>query len=474
MKINFMKKFSSTILRGKFKKLESEDLNYFKTILSSDSIQTEDLDKYNFDWLKKYEGKSQLALKPKTTEEISSILKYCDGNKLAVVPQGGNTGLVGGSVPVHDEIIISLERMNKIINFDAITSTLHCEAGCILESLNIYLEDRGFTMPLDLGAKGSCQIGGNIATNAGGIHFVKHGSMRKNTKGIKAVLADGTIIDTLNALPKNNTGYDLKQLFIGSEGTLGVITECLINIPTKLKFNDVSLIACEKFSDILDIYQKVKKEFENELSAIEFFDNQALLVQEKHGRKSPFTSKYPFYMIIEIASNLDYNKQMLEDLLTKLEPVDGIIAENRIQKRSIWELRETIQEGAAKEGLVLSYDISLPLEHFYEIVEESRKRVGDLANVIGYGHIGDYNLHLNIINKNHKQDENFLKLVDIMEPFVYDFLVKYKGSVSAEHGIGVHKTKYLNRSQTNESISLMKLIKNTMDPNAILNPYKVL
>jgi FAD/FMN-containing dehydrogenase len=331
-------------------------------------------------------------------------------------------------------------------------------------------------MPLDLGAKGSCFIGGNLATNAGGIHFVKHGSMRKNCKGLKAVLADGTIIDSLNPLPKNNTGYDLKQLFIGSEGTLGIITECLINTPSKPKYSDLVLLSCEKFEDILGIYKEIKLKLSEVISAIEFFDNGALEIQEKHGRISPLTGKSPFYLIIEVASNNLDNAKFLEEFLSSanINITDGVIAQDEGQKLKMWEIRETIQEGASREGIVLSYDISVPLEHFYECVEETRKKVGHIAKVIGYGHIGDYNLHLNVCYDKFVQDETFRKLEALMEPFIYDFIVKYRGSVSAEHGIGVHKSEFLNRTQTENAIGLMKVLKHAMDPNNILNPYKVL
>jgi FAD/FMN-containing dehydrogenase len=477
-KKNYLKKqFTSLIQRKNFKKIEQDDLNYLTTILPKEDILTSqsDLEYYNTDWLKKYKGDSPCVLKPKTTEQISKILKYCNSQKIAVVPQGGNTGLVGGSVPVFDEIIINLSKMNRIISYDELTSTLYCEAGCVLENLDSYLEKLNQTMPIDLGAKGSCFIGGNLATNAGGIHFVKYGSLRKNCKGLKAVTPDGAIIDCMSAMPKNNTGYDLKQLFIGSEGTLGIITECLIQTHPKMNYHELAVIAIDKFEDVLKIYEEVKEKLNDVISAIEFFDNNALIIQERHGRMSPISEKYPFYLIIEIGSHTENQniKEMLENFLTNIELKNGVIAQDESQKKKIWELRETIAEGASKEGLVLSYDISLPLQNFYKIVEESKKRVGDLAEVIGYGHIGDYNLHLNVCYPKFVKDENFYKLQSIMEPFVYDFIQEVKGSISAEHGIGLCKAEFLNRSQTDDSIHLMKIIKNAVDPNGIMNPYKI-
>jgi FAD/FMN-containing dehydrogenase len=464
--------------RKSFKIIDEHDIDYFKSIIPEDDVITNESDLlfFNTDWLKKYVGNAPAVLRPKTTEQISKILKYCNQKKIAVTPQGGNTGLVGGSVPVFDEVILNLSKMNKIISHDELTSTLHCEAGCILENLNNYVDTLGQTMPIDLGAKGSCFIGGNLATNAGGIHFVKYGSMRKNCKGLKAVLADGSIIDSMSPLPKNNTGYDLKQIFIGSEGTLGIITECLIQTYPKMKNIELAIIAIDEFTDVLKIYKQLKEEMGDLISAIEFFDNYSLTIQERHGRMSPLQDKNNFYLIIEIGSHSkDLNvKDILEDFLSKIELKDGVIAQDESQKKKIWELRETIAEGASKEGLVLSYDISLPLPKFYDVVEETRKRVGDLAEVIAYGHIGDYNLHLNVCYNKFVKDTNFHILEGIMEPFVYDYIKDVKGSVSAEHGIGICKSEYLNRSQTSDSIELMKIIKNALDPNGIMNPYKII
>lgn len=484
LSIYLFKKRFSTSPKSSYKKFDTSDLKYFQSIIPKEDVLTSDLDMYNTDWLKKYIGNAPVVLKPKTTEQVSKILAYCNKNNLAVVPQGGNTGLVGGSVPFAEEIIINLSNMNRVISFDEISNTLHCEAGCILETLNSYLgsQGKGYTMPIDLGAKGSCFIGGNLATNAGGIHFVKYGSMRKNCKGLKAVLPDGSIIDSLNPLPKNNTGYDLKQLFIGSEGTLAIITECLINAPLKPAFTELALIACEKFTDILKIYQESKSKLGEDLYAIEFFDKQAREIQEKHGRMAPLPDMAPFYLVLEIAeynaeSTAEDNRKKLEDFLISIEPLDAVIAQDEAQKAKIWELRESISEGTAREGIVFSYDISLPLEKFYEIVEDTRRRVSELNpqyKVVGYGHIGDYNLHLNVCYDKFIKDSGYKQLESLLEPYIYDYLTKYRGSISAEHGIGLHKAQYLNRSQSEESINLMKLIKQTIDPNGIMNPYKVI
>jgi FAD/FMN-containing dehydrogenase len=478
---------SSKIQRKNFKILNNKDLNYFKTILPPESILTElesntnsnsiSLDAYNRDWSGKFKGNSKLVLKPKTSEEISKILSYCNYEKIAVNPQSGNTGLVGGSVPVHDEIILSMTKMNKIINFNKISNFLHCESGCILENLTNFLSEKGYSMPLDLGAKGSCLIGGNLSTNAGGIHFVKYNSLRSNCKGLKFVLPNGDIIDCLNSLPKNNTGYDLKQLMIGSEGTLGIITECIINTPLKSKYNDLAILSLNKFEDVIRVYEILKSELESKISAVEFFDDIVREIQYNCGRINPIREKYKFYLLIEIESNQENNKELLQNFLEKLfekELInDAVIAQDETQKKKIWELRETINEGAKRNGITLSYDISLPLLNFYEIVEETRKRIGNLATVIGYGHIGDFNLHLNVCYNKKIMDSEFENIVDLMEPFIFDYLVSVGGSISAEHGIGLFKAKYLHKNHSFENLKMMKGIKNLIDPNGIMNPYKL-
>ncbi len=470
----------STYPRLNFKHIDSNDLIYFESILPQESIIKEDLSPYNMDWSRKFKGNSSLVLKPKTTEEVSQILKYCNENKLALVPQSGNTGLVGGSVPVHDEIILSLTKLNKIINFNPLENSLYCEAGCNLENLNNYLISKGFQMPLDLGAKGSCLIGGNIATNAGGIHFVQHGSLRSNVKGLKFVLANGEIINCLNSLPKNNTGYDIKQLLIGSEGTLGVITECIIYTPEKLAFNDLALLAINGYENIIKVYETVKENLKTKLSAIEYFDRKCQDIQAKYGRINPMQNEgknAEYYLIVEIESDDNNNKINLENFLDQLFEkeliIDAVIAQDETQKKKIWEIRETIGEGASRGCLVISYDISLPVNKFNEIIELTRERVGSLAEVIGYGHIGDYNLHLNVRYGKNVKDEGFYKIKELLEPFIYDYLITVNGSISAEHGIGIFKSKYLDRSQSVETIEIMKNIKRLLDPNGILNPYKL-
>lgn len=243
-----------------FKTLSGPDLAFFESILEPSCIVTDpaDLEPHNADWTRKLKGESKLMLKPKSSEEVAAVLRYCNEQRLAVVPQGGNTGLVGGSQPIFDEVILNMSNMNRILGFDESYGIVTAEAGCVLQELQRHLDDLGFAMPLDLGAKGSCQIGGNLATNAGGINFIKHNSLHANCIGLKTVLPSGEILDNITTLRKDNTGYDLKHLFIGAEGTLGIITECAILCPPKERAKQLALYACESFEHVLEVLRKAK------------------------------------------------------------------------------------------------------------------------------------------------------------------------------------------------------------------------
>ncbi|XP_068634992.1 probable D-2-hydroxyglutarate dehydrogenase, mitochondrial isoform X2 [Aristolochia californica] len=462
-----------------FSTITLDDICFFKETLGEKSvIQDEDkLSSANLDWMRKYKGSSQLLLQPRNTEEVSQILKYCNSRRLAVVPQGGNTGLVGGSVPVFDEVIINLGSLNNTISFDEVSGILICEAGCILEKLDNFLANQGFMMPLDLGAKGSCQIGGNVSTNAGGIHFVRYGSLHGNILGLEVVIPNGTVLDMLGALRKDNTGYDLKHLFIGSEGSLGIVTKVAILTPPRLSSTNLAFLACTDYMSCQKLLQEAKRALGEVLSAFEFLDGHCMNMVLTHldGARNPLPpSVSDFYVLIETtASNESYNKEKLEAfLMHSMESgiiSDGVIAQDMSQASSFWHIREGVTEAVAKAGAVYKYDLSLPVEHLYNVVEEMRQRLGPTAKVLGYGHLGDGNLHMNISTP--KYDDTVLAQI---EPFVYEWTSKHRGSISAEHGLGLMKANKIHYSKSHESVQLMASIKKLLDPNGIMNPYKVL
>ncbi|XP_022985346.1 D-2-hydroxyglutarate dehydrogenase, mitochondrial [Cucurbita maxima] len=471
---------SSVVQRNpSFSRLNSDDIDFFRSILGEKNvIQDEDrLLDANTDWLRKYRGSSKLLLQPRSTEEVSQILKYCNSRDLPVVPQGGNTGLVGGSVPVFDEVIINLGLMNDIISFDKVSGILVCEAGGILENLSSFLDNQGFIMPLDLGAKGSCQIGGNVSTNAGGLRLVRYGSLHGSVLGLEVVLADGSVLDMLTTLRKDNTGYDLKHLFIGSEGTLGIITKISILTPSKLPATNVAFLGCKDYSSCQKLLVDAKRKLGEILSAFEFLDNMSMDVVLNHleGTRNPLPSTmHNFYVLIETTgSNDSYDKEKLEAfLLRSMEDgliSDGVLAQDINQISSFWQIREGISEALMKAGAVYKYDLSLPVEKMYDIVEAMRTRLGNSAIVIGYGHLGDGNLHLNISTPQY--DDAVLAQI---EPFVYEWTSNHRGSISAEHGLGLMKANKIFYSKSPEIVQIMASIKKLLDPRAILNPYKVL
>lgn len=469
-------RYKNQVKRGPYAVLNDLDVASFEKIVPGRvTTNNDELTAYNTDWLKTVRGESKVLLRPKTTEEVSAIVKYCSQKNLAINPQGGNTGMVGGSVPVFDEVIVSTQLMNKVISLDSLSGTLVCQAGCVLESLYEYVAEHGLTMPLDLGAKGSCHIGGNVSTNAGGIRLLRYGSLHGSVLGIEAVLPNGEVLDCLSTLRKDNTGYDLKQLFIGSEGTLGIITAVSIVCPQQPQTYSVAFLGCESFTKVLDVFKSCKSYLGEVLSAFEFMDSQSMIVvKENLGLSNPI-SDHPFYVLVECSgSNGQHDEEKLLSLLQHVtdqgQALDGIIATDVSKIKNIWNLRESCAQALLHDGYCYKYDVSLPLSVLYQLVEDMRNRLTDrVIRVVAYGHVGDGNLHLNITSKEYDPET-----MALIEPFVYDAVSKHRGSVSAEHGLGFKKRNFIYHSKTQSAVSLMATIKKAVDPNGIMNPYKVL
>ena len=484
--------------RGSYGQVTATDLTIFESIVGAPGVVTDprDLESVNRDWMGRWMGASEVCLRPRNTSEVAKLLAHCHSRRLAVVPQGGNTGLVGGSIPVHDEVVLSLSRMDNVLSFDDESGVLTCESGCVLQSLDEFLETYGFMMPLDLGAKGSCQIGGNASTNAGGLRYIRYGSLHGSILGLEAVLADGTVLDCLSTLRKDNTGYDLKQLFIGAEGTLGVITKLAIHVPRRPVAQHVAMMGVQSFEDVRRVFSAARTALGEILSAVEFADRAALDMVIEHGGlggraaespKSPLNDPHSFYVLLETSgSNAAHDKEkllnFLEDMLSSCskksqssKPLvqDGVLAADLRQARELWQLREGIGPACGNVGLVYKYDVSLPLEKMYELVELVRARIDGHpsgAQAVGYGHLGDSNLHLNVtVPEGHNPE-----ILALLEPFVFDWTHQSRGSISAEHGVGQCKQAYLPKTKPAPVLRLMKQLKHMFDPNGILNPYKVL
>ncbi|WFD20886.1 (R)-2-hydroxyglutarate--pyruvate transhydrogenase [Malassezia caprae] len=423
------------------------------------AVQPSELDGFNKDWMGKYMGHSACVVRPKSTEEVSNVMRICYENNIAVVPQGGNTGLVGGGVPVHDEVVLNLSSMNKIRSFDAVSGTLVCDAGAILEALDNEVAQHGYMMPLDLGAKGSCHIGGNVATNAGGLRFLRYGSLHGTVLGLEVVLSDGRVLPGLRTLRKDNTGLDLKQLFIGSEGSLGIITGVAIATPRRPNANNVAVFGVESFEAVQKTFQLVRTHCSEILSAFEFLDHQSFDVVLSHSSmnlRDPFESRHPMYVLIETSgSNKEHDdaklQALLEDLLESDVITDGVLAQDETQVKALWSLREGVPEALGHYGKVYKYDISMPIEKMYELVETLR------------------NLHINIVAEAYDAE-----IEAAIEPFIYEWIQNVDGSISAEHGLGLMKAEKIGFSKDALSIQYMKDIKRLFDPKGILNPYKYL
>lgn len=469
----------------RFKELTKEDVQFFKEVVGGESAIIDgltqdadaDLEGFNADWMKKYRGHTRVVLKPNSTEQVSKIMKYCNDNLIAVNPQGGNTGLVGGSVPVFDEIIINLSRMNNIRSFDDVSGIFVADAGVILETADNYLAEHGAIFPLDLGAKGSCQIGGNVATNAGGLRLLRYGSMHGNILGIEAVLPDGTVVDDLSKLRKNNTGYDLKQLFIGGEGTIGIITAISILCPQRSPAVNVAYFGLESYDKVRVAFRKAKQQLSEILSAFEMMDSQSQkLYQRASGNRLPLEGEHPFYCLIETSgSNTDHDSEKLNAFLEHVmgEEIvsDGVVAQDETQIQSLWATREGVSEASQHFGGVYKYDLSIPLPELYKLVEECRERMDSaglisadddskpIVDVVGYGHMGDSNLHLNVATRRYDKE-----VEKMLEPWVYEWVKERQGSISAEHGLGLAKKDYITYSRSENMVGLMKQIKGLYDP----------
>ena len=349
-------------------------------------------------------------------------------------------------------------------------------AGVVLETLDQHVAPMGFTVPLDLAAKGSCQIGGNISTNAGGVRLIKYGSLHGSVLGLEVVLADGTVLNGLNAMRKDNTGIDMKQLFIGSEGILGLVTKACWMLPPRAAFNSVAIVACHNFENVLRVYRTARGKLTEFLSALEMFDLASLqCVEDNVGIKNPLGEYFPFYLLIEVQGG---NQGIVEEALNSfVEEVlhsgmvaDGVAASDGKGIRELWQRRERISEAIRMDGYVFKYDMSVPLPQYLELARLLKPRIGSLVKrICVFGHMGDSNVHLNITAKEYSDE-----LLALIEPFVYEQTVKMGGSISAEHGIGLLKKRYLPLQRDSQWLETMRNLKHTLDSNGILNPYKVI
>ncbi|UMM18139.1 hypothetical protein L5515_014345 [Caenorhabditis briggsae] len=461
-----------------FAKVMQSDLLAFENFLGKDGVQKDDISNHITDWTGQFKGHGSVVLYPKSTEEVSAILAYCSRNKIAVVPQGGNTGLVGGSIPVHDEVVLSMNKINRQFSFDDTMGILNCDAGFILEELDNKLAKLGYMMPFDLGAKGSCQIGGNVATCAGGIRLIRYGSLHAHLLGLTVVLPDeqGSVLHLGSSIRKDNTSLHTPHLFLGSEGQLGVITSVTMTAVPKPRSVQSAMLGVESFKKCCEVLKLAKSSLSEVLSSFEFLDADIMECLKSNLDLHPVLSKStPFSILVETSgSNEDHDMEkmsaFLDECLSKNLILDGVLAGSSADAANMWKLRESAPLAVTRDGYVYKHDVSLPLENYYELTNVMKARCGDLAKrVVTYGHLGDGNTHLNITAGKRCEE-----LEELMYPFLYEWVVAHGGSISAEHGIGQLKLPYSNLGKGSEERLLTKKLKNIFDPNGILNPYKMI
>ena len=442
---------------------------------------------YLTEWRGLYAGKTPVVLRPGSTLEVSRILALANAGRVAIVPQGGNTGLVGGQIPSAkgDEIVLCLSRLNAVRNADAGGGTMVVEAGVTLATVQAAAENAGRLFPLSLASEGSCQIGGVLATNAGGLAVLAYGNARNLALGLEVVMANGEIWNGLRGLKKDNTGYDLRDLFIGSEGTLGIITAAVLKTFARPAETATAVVALETPAQAFELFRLMEGAAGAGLTAFELWSELALSFVLDHisGTRDPFNQRHAWYVLIEVSSGEAGGRAtaLLEDVLQKASDgallTDAVIANSLQQSRALWKLREGLSEAQKPAGASIKHDISVPVARIAEFLERARPIVESVcpgARPVPFGHFGDGNIHYNISQPESMTRAGFLALWEPMAEAVHTLVASMGGSISAEHGIGQLKRGALRDFKSALELEIMRGIKQALDPHGILNPGKVL
>ncbi len=433
-------------------------------------------DKYSVDWSAENACRPSILVRAKSVDDVSLLLEYCNAHRLAVVTQGGLTGLAGGATPQANEIALSLELCTGITDVDVDSMTISAFAGTPLAAIQQAALDAGYCFPLDLGARDSCTIGGNVATNAGGNQVLSYGMTRALVLGIEAVTADGSIIRSMNKMLKNNAGYDLKHLFIGSEGTLGVVTEVVLRMYPLAVTKNSALCAFDKFSDVVDFLHSMQRSFSRVTAFELMWSNYIDIVVDRNPSiKDPFIKKYPLYVLIEVEGNkVSSGQQEFEQLLfEEMETgkvVDAVVAQSKADADKFWDIRDGVIAILSQVQYRANFDVGVPvskMEGFIERVECLLSKKFENLMFCAFGHMADGNLHILAWTGVAADVENIYRIV-------YEVIGEIGGTVTAEHGVGVMKRKYLSYCRSSEEISLMETLKKALDPNNILNPERIL
>ncbi len=442
-----------------------------------------DLEPHLTEWRGTWHGKTLLMVSPESTEMVADVVRACAKCGTAIVPQGGNTGLCGGAIPdeTGKQVLLSLSRMNRIRSVSARDYSLCAEAGCTLASIQKAADDVGRFFPLSLAAEGSCQIGGNLSTNAGGINVLRYGTARAQALGLEVVLADGTIWNGLRTLRKDTAGYDLKQMFIGAEGTLGIITAASLRLYPAIQNPETVLVAVNSPDAAVALLAALRAELSDQLQAFELFPARAVRYVLEHIPSSsfPLDQESPWFVLLETSreSTGEDFAALFMSLYEETLISDAVMAKNRSEANALWRLRHSISEAQKREGASLKHDISIPVGdvgRFIHDAEAAVTREIPGIRVVAFGHVGDGNIHFNLSQPKDWSATEFLAQGQRLASLVYDVVDSFGGSISAEHGIGQAKRDHLVRYRGETETGLMKTVKAALDPKNIMNPGKVI
>ena len=460
---------------------QTELESQLKAIVGDDKVKTDadSLETFGKDWTKIYPPNPSAIVFPKTTEQVQAIVKFANEHQVSLVPSGGRTGLSAGAVAANGEVVVAFDYMNSISGFNAMDKTVRCGAGVITEQLQNYAEEQGLFYPVDFASAGSSQVGGNIGTNAGGIKVIRYGMTRDWVAGLTVVTGKGDILELNKDLVKNNTGYDMRQLFIGGEGTLGFVTEATMRLTRPAKNLTVLVLGVPEFEAIMSVLNTFQTNID--LTAFEFFSDKAMRKVVARGDvPAPFETEAEYYALLEFEAetegHIDQAMELFEKCMEEGWVLDGVMSQSETQAQNLWRLREDISETIA-EWTPYKNDISVVVSKvppFLNEIEEVVKREYPDFEIIWFGHIGDGNLHLNILKPDDLAKEIFFEQCAKVSTWVFEIVEKYKGSVSAEHGVGMTKKPYLEYTRSAAEIGYMRAVKAVFDPNNIMNPGKLI
>jgi FAD/FMN-containing dehydrogenase len=442
---------------------------------------------YLVDWRGQYHGKAAAVVKPASTEEVARVVELLAAERVAMVPQGGNTSLCGASVPdaSGEQVVINLSRMNRVRAVDTDNNTMTVEAGCVLASLQQEADRHGRLFPLSLGAEGSCEIGGNLSTNAGGTAVLRYGNTRELVLGLEVVLPDGRVWNGLRGLRKDNTGYDLKHLFVGAEGTLGIVTAAVLKLFPRPRSRATAFAAVESPAAAVALLGKLRESCGERITGYELIARVCvdLVLAHMPGSRDPLAERHPWYVLVELSDSAEGEgvKRLLQESLEEAAGEglvrDAALAASEAQRAALWKLREDISEAQKQDGPSIKHDVSVPVSRVPEFIAEADAALAERfpgIRIVAFGHVGDGNIHYNCGKAERQAAEAFFGEAPEVNHVVYDIVTSLGGSISAEHGLGALKREEIRRYKDALELELMARIKSALDPHGLMNPGKVL